>query len=508
MKGVSAAGECRPKSRSAGRARLVAGLTLCAAVLGAASLCGCAPDLGPAADLSRPSHYASAQSLAAPAADWPSEDWWTGYGDAQLDALEARALQGAPNLRTAQARVRSAEALAEQSRAALLPQLSGEASIQTSKLSVNEGYPPQFQQYLPAGYHTQTRIAADLDWQLDFFGRNRAALAAATSQAQAAQADLAAARLELTAGVASAYANLVRLYVDRDEAADALRVRRQTLELVGQRLRNGLETRGEFSQQQETIPVAQGDIDTFDRQIVLARHQIAALLGDGPDAGLEIQRPADLRLRAYGLPPNLSVDLIGRRPDIAAARLRATAASSQVKAAKADFYPNIDLQGVYGVQSLGIDTLTRYGSVIGAIGPAIRLPIFSEGRLQGAYRGARAEYDAAVGSYDQALTNALRDVADAIASARILQVQIADAQASQRSAEDAFHIATLRYQGALSPYLTVLTAENGVLAARRNVADLKAQALSLDVDLIRALGGGYTDPTRVAANDPGSSHAR
>ncbi len=496
-------GKARTIPRRFGRASLCMVLTLCGGWVSA-----CAPDLGVAPKLSVPSQYSSAQSFAAPAADWPDEAWWTAYGNAQLDALETRALQGSPNLRTAEARVRSAEAAAEQSRAALLPQFSGEASIQTSKLSLNEGYPPQFQQFLPAGYHTQTRIAADLDWQLDFFGRNRAALAAATSQAEAVQADAAAARLDLTVGVASAYANLLRLYADRDEAADALKLRRQTLGLVGQRLRNGLETRGEFNQQQETVPVAQGDIDAFDRQILLTHHQIAALLGEGPDAGLEIQRPANVRLRAFGLPPKLSVDLIGRRPDIAAARLRATAAAKRIKAARADFYPNIDLQGFYGVQSLGIDTLARYGSVIGAIGPAIRLPIFSEGRLEGAYRGARAEYDAAVGSYDQTVSNALRDVADAIASARILQVQITDAQASQSAAEDAFHIATLRYQGGLSPYLNVLTAENGVLGARRNVADLQAQAFSLDVDLVRALGGGYAEPAGLAADAPGLSHAR
>ena len=138
--------------------------------------------------------------------------------------------------------------------------------------------------------------------------------------------------------------------------------------------------------------------------------------------------------------------------------------------------------------------------MIGAIGPAIRLPIFSEGRLEGAYRGARAEYDAAVASYDGALANALRDVADAITAERALQSQLRDAQAQLASANDADRIATLRYQGGLSPYLNVLTAENGALAARRSVADLQAQAVSLDVGLVQALGGGYAAPDpRLAA---------
>ncbi len=467
----------------------MAGLMFCVVMLSA-----CAPTLGPKPSLSRPGAYATSQSFAAPAANWPDDRWWEAYGDPQLNALEAEALQGSPNLKTAQARVRQASATAETARAALLPQFSGEGGVQTTKQSLNEGYPSEFRQFLPAGYHTQTRIAADVDWQLDFFGRNRAAFAAATSDAEASQADAAAARLQLTVAVASAYADLIRLYADRDAAQDALRVRRATLQLVGQRLQNGLETRGEFSQQAEFVPAAQGDIDAIDRQILASQHQIAALMGAGPDSGLHIARPGPSRARAFGLPAHLAVDLVGRRPDLMAARLRAEAAAKRVKVARADFYPNIDLQGVYGIQSLGINTLFQYASVIGAVGPAIRLPIFSEGRLEGAYRGARAEYDAAAASYDQTLANALRDVADAVTAQRALASQLSDAQSQLVSADDAYRVATLRYQGGLSPYLNVLTAENGALTARRSVADLQAQAVSLEVALVQALGGGFSAP--------------
>ncbi len=483
----TAGGAIAGRSRQVGgRAPLLAGLSLCME-----ALCACAPTLGPRPRLSQASQYGTLQSFAAPAVDWPSDRWWETYGDPQLDALEAEALQGAPNLKAAEARVRSAQASVEVSRAALLPQVSGEGGVQTTKQSLNEGYPAVFQQFLPAGYHTQTRIAADLDWQLDFFGRNRSALAAATSTEEAVQADAAAARLQLTVAVASAYADLIRLYADRAELVDALRVRRQSLQLVSQRLQNGLETRGELSQQAEFVPAAQGDLDAADRQILASRHQIAALVGAGPDRGLQIAAPTAGRLHAFGLPEHLAVDLVGRRPDLVAARLRAEAAAKEIKVARADFYPNVDLTALYGVQSLGINTLFEYSSVIGAIGPAIRLPIFSEGRLEGAYRNARAEYDLAAASYDQTLANALRDVADAIAAQRALADQLRDAQAQVVSANEAFHIATLRYQGGLSPYLNVLTAENGALVARRNVADLQAQGVSLDVALVQALGGGF-----------------
>jgi NodT family efflux transporter outer membrane factor (OMF) lipoprotein len=445
------------------------------------------------------SDYETARSFDAPAADWPRDQWWMRYADPQLDGLIDEALRNSPDLKAAQARVRTAQAQLEQTEAAQLPSVSGDASIQTVKSSINEGFPDEIKRLLPFGYHTQTKIAASLDYQLDLFGRNRAALAAATSAAEAARADEAAARLQLATAVASAYADLLRLYADRDAAVNAIQVRQNTLDLIRQRFRNGLDTRGTVSQEAEFVPTAQGDLVVIDRQIAGTRNQIAALLGAGPDRGLAIARPVAPLLRDFGLPPNLKVDLIGRRPDIVAARLRAEAAAKRIKVARADFYPNIDLEASYGIQSLGLNDLLQRGSIVGALGPAIHLPIFSGGQLEGAYRGARAEYDASVAAYDQSLANALRDVADVVVNQRALQSQIVDARASLASSEDAYRIATLRYKGGLSPYLNVLTAENSLLGARRSLADLQAQSLSLDVALVRALGGGFADDTRLAA---------
>jgi len=472
-------------------------IAVAAAVSGV--VCACAPALGPMATLKPATAYEASKSFQAPAADWPRDSWWKTYADPQLDALIDEALSNSPDLKAAQARVRLAQAQLETTGAAQLPSVSADSSIQTVKSSINEGFPDEFKPLLPFGYHTQTKITAALDYQLDVFGRNRAALAAATSAAEAARADEAAARLQLATAVASAYADLLRLYADRDAAVNAIQVRQSTLDLIRQRFRNGLDTQGTVSQQAEFVPTAKGDLVVIDRQISATRNQIAALLGAGPDRGLQIARPVAPLLRDFGLPPNLKVDLIGRRPDIVAARLRAEAAAKRIKVARADFYPNIDLEASYGVQSLGLNDLLQKGSIVGALGPAVHLPIFSGGQLEGAYRGDRAEYDASVAAYDQSLTNALRDVADVVVNERALRSQLADARASLASSEDAYRIATLRYKGGLSPYLNVLTAENSLLAARRSVADLQAQSLSLDVALVRALGGGFADDTRLAA---------
>lgn len=475
-----------------------ASAALMGAGVAAASLQACAPNLGPAPTLKPLSGYAATQSLAAPAADWPSDAWWRAYDDPQLNALEDQALSGAPDLAAAAARLAQAQATVVQASGVNQPSFALNATSQTTKQSLNEGFPPSFKGFLPAGYHTQSRATLDMQWDLDFFGANRNRLKAALSAADAAQAEVAAARLQLSTAVAGAYAELGRLYADRDAAAEAVAIRRQTLSLVGQRLQNGLETKGEFAQAQGGVPEAQRDVDALDRQILIQRHAMAALLGLGPDAGLAIPRPTDLGARAFGLPATVSVDLVGRRPDLTAARLRVLAAAKREKAAKADFYPNVTINGDYGLASLGIDKFTQTpDSIIGALGPALRLPLFRTHELGGALRARRGEYAEAVATYDRTLANALRDVADAATGVKSLQVELADARSALASAQEARRIAQLRYTGGLSPFLNVLTAENSLILARRAVADLQGQAAGLDITLVRTLGGGYADPAAI-----------
>jgi NodT family efflux transporter outer membrane factor (OMF) lipoprotein len=454
-------------------------------------LAGCAPDLGPKPELSQPTAYAADRSFAAPSAAWPSDAWWKAYGDPHLDGLIDEALAGAPDLKIAEAREREAEAEAQQAGAALLPNLTANGSVQETRESLNQGFPKQFESFLPHGWHTQGQLTGNLDYEIDFFGKNHAALAAATSDSEAAAADVAEARITLSTSVASAYADLERLSADRAAAVDALRVRKESAALIAERVHQQLENVGELNQENSRVASAEANIDVIDGEITHTRNEIAALLGKGPDRGLDVPLPKDTSVKSFGLPPKLAVDLIGRRPDIEAARLRAEAAASRIDVAHADFYPNIDLSAYYGVQSLGLSTLLQKSSLIGEIGPAIHLPIFSGGRIEGGYRYARAEYDEAAATYDKTLTHALQDVADAAADQRELAIELVHARAALSESENAFRIAKLRYQGGLSRYLDVLTAEDTLITLRQQVADLEAQSFSQDVALVRALGGGF-----------------
>lgn len=469
---------------------LVASLALAAPLL----LGGCVstPDLGAKPKLTASDDLASVRSLAAPTADWPADRWWTAYGDTQLTGLIEEALKASPTLAQAQARMRKADAQAGTARAATLPQVAANGQIATTESSRNMGYPPFIQQQLPSGYQNNGRVTLDASWDLDLFGRNRAALASATSEADAARADLAQARLVLSTAVAGAYADLARLYAQRDAAEGALKVRQQAENLVAQRVANGLDSNAELDQAKSATPAARADLVALDEQIDITRHRLAALLGAGPDRGLDIARPAEASLKPFGLPPNLAVDLVGRRPDLVAARLRTQAAGKRIDVARADFYPNINLAAYLGRQAIGIDLLTKPESAIGNLGLALRLPIFEGGRLKSAFKGARADYDGAVAAYDDTLTSALRDVADAASTSRSVADQLAARRQALAAGENAFRLARLRYENGLTSYVAVLSAENDVLAQRRAVAELEARAFNADIALVRALGGGFT----------------
>ncbi|AGH50548.1 RND efflux system, outer membrane lipoprotein, NodT family [Sphingomonas sp. MM-1] len=470
---------------------------------GTALLAACAPvpDLGAAPRPLAAGSIAATQSFAAGETAWPQAGWWQAYGDAQLSALIGEGLKGAPDLAAAAARLRKADALAQQAGAALLPSLDASASGGWAKQSYNNGIPPAF---VPRGWQDNGRAALDLGLDLDLWGRNRAALRAATSDAAAARIELEEARLVLSTNIAAAYADLARLFAERDVQQSALRVRSETLALVANRVATGLDTQAELKQAEAAVPAARADVAATDEAIALTRNRLAALIGAGPDRGLAIERPATPALGGRGLPPGVTTDLIGRRPDVAAARARVEAAAARIKVARADFYPAVNLSAMIGLQSLGIDNLVKSGSSIGSVGPAISLPIFHGGELAGRYKGARADYDQAVASYDGSVVEAYHQVADAVTSQRSLAVRLDETRRALASSEQAYAVARQRYEGGLSTFLDVLSAEDAVLLNRRIVADLEARAFTLDVALVRALGGGFATNDIIAKeNDDG-----
>lgn len=418
--------------------------------------------------------------------DWPDSAWWTRFDDAQLNRLIEQALAGNPSLKVAEARRAKAAAVAAVAESALLPALNADVDSTRRRFSEKGEVPP------PYAGTVQTLSHARLNgsWELDFFGRNRAALDAALGNARAAEADAQAARTLLASDVARTYYRLAGLLEQRDILQATQEERQQFFELVAERVHAGLDTRVELRQAEGTVPEIRRELAALDNDIGQTRHALAALTGQGPEAA-DTLAPALAAAPVQALPERLPADLIGRRADLVAARWRVEAALRDTDAARAAFYPNINLTAMVGYSSFGISNWFESGSHETGLGAAVHLPIFDAGRLRANLRGSVADADAVVENYNATLLLAVREVADQLTLQRALARQSAEQRAALNAAEGAYALATQRYRAGLTPYLTVLTAEANVLAQRRVAADLKAREIDANLQLIRVLGGGY-----------------
>jgi NodT family efflux transporter outer membrane factor (OMF) lipoprotein len=442
-------------------------------------LTACAP-LPPASTRlleKQPSEFATSSTFTAAVVQWPTMNWWNSYRDAQLDQLIEEGLRGSPNLAIAQARLNRAQAYTQVAGAPLQPQINATAAAGTQRLSYNYLTPDTT---VLRGWNQVAQAALSMNWEI-----------AATSELQASEAEHAQAVLVLTTALTASYAELARLFAQQATSQRAVEIRTRTSTLFRERFNHGLETLASVREADSKRAQAKTELLLIAEQIDLQRNRIAALLGAGPDRGRLISAPKAAPSMKSGLPENLTIDLLGRRPDIVAARLQTQALSSRIDQRQADFYPNINLVAFIGVQSLGLDRLSQGGSQFGAAGPAISLPIFTGGRLQGELRAAQATYDESVAIYNRTLTAALQEVADAITSIKALTGQLEQAELGLVAAREAFTMITGRYRGGLANYIEVLIAEDIMLTSLRSVTELRARRLLLDVLLIRALGGGY-----------------
>jgi NodT family efflux transporter outer membrane factor (OMF) lipoprotein len=453
------------------------------------SACASIPDLGPKPETRAASDYAASVSLATSRSDWPDGRWWQRYGNVQLVQLMQEALAGSPDLQAAAARLRTAEGFAQRAGAALKPQVDAFGSADLSKLGQNGTMPAAA---VPNGWNDSGSVGIGFSLDLDLWGKNRAAMRAANLDADAARYELEEARLALTTGIASTYAELASLQARRDSLESAIKIRSETAKLVTNRVRIGLDTLAEQKQAEARMSQARADAEEADEAIALTKNALAALVGAGPDRALTIGRVEVSQLRSQGVPEDASANLVGRRPDIAASRMRVEAAAERIKEARAGFYPNVNLGAMIGLQAFGLNNLFSSGSGVGSVSPAVSLPLFHGGALQGQYRGRRGQYDEAVALYDGRVIQALRETADAVTSQKMLVRRLVETRSALAAFEQAHSLARQRYEHGLATYLDVLTAEEGVVQARLALTRLETRAFTLDVQLVRALGGGFS----------------
>ncbi|AZD16748.1 efflux transporter outer membrane subunit [Pseudomonas chlororaphis] len=433
-------------------------------------------------------------------AAWPKSDWWKSLGDPQLDGLIREALHDSPDMQIASARAHQASAAAYAADAARMPTLDASGSVSRSRLSRSQD---------PSGqgdnYSTMRSLTGNFSYTFDLWGGQRDTWEAALGQARAAEIDRQAAQLTLAADVARAYSDLGQAHIVHDLATEDLKRTRQMLDLSQKRLSSGIDSQYQYQQTESLEASSEASLIDAEKNLQSAKIALAVLLGKGPDRGNEIARPKVLQASAVALPSVLPAELLGRRPDLVAARWRVEAASKSIDAGKTNFYPNLNLSAAAGTQALLGDAMFGSASRFFNIAPTVSLPIFDGGRLRADLDARDADYDLAVAQYNKSLVNALGDVSDTISQLRDIGRQIAAQQHATDIAQDSYDTVVQRYGSGIGNYLDVLSIEQQLLQAQRQLATLNAQQIDLSIQLMQALGGGFqTDNLAAATPTPAS----
>ncbi|WP_273828662.1 efflux transporter outer membrane subunit [Pseudomonas sp. SBT1-2] len=433
-------------------------------------------------------------------AAWPKSDWWKSLGDPQLDGLIREALHDSPDMQIASARAHQASAAAYAADAARMPTLDASGSVSRSRLSRSQD--PRGQ---GDNYSTLRSLTGTFNYTFDLWGGQRDTWEAALGQARAAEIDRQAAQLTLAADVARAYSDLGQAHIVHDLADEDLKRTRQMLELSQKRLSSGIDSQYQYQQTESLEASSEASLIDAEKNLQSAKIALAVLLGKGPDRGNDIARPKVLQASAVALPSVLPAELLGRRPDLVAARWRVEAASKSIDAGKTNFYPNLNLSAAAGTQALLGDAMFGSASRFFNIAPTVSLPIFDGGRLRADLDARDADYDLAVAQYNKSLVTALGDVSDTISQLRDIGRQIAAQQHATDIAQDSYDTVVQRYGSGIGNYLDVLSIEQQLLQAQRQLATLNAQQIDLSIQLMQALGGGFqTDNLAAATPTPAS----
>jgi len=453
--------------------------------------CASDPALAPQEQMPTPAQVAQKLQLPADAlatATPTDTAWWTAYKDPELNRWVQTGLRDSPDLHEAAARLAGAQAFLAVTHSAQGPLVGLSASSVAERVSGTGIFPPPLAGMV--GTINDVDLTASLE--LDIFGRLSSRTDAARLRADASGLDKEQAGVRLAGAIGHAYFELARAQRARRIAVEIEDSRQKTLDIVRDRVRAGLDTQVERRLAEVTVPEVRVEIERADEQIALARHSLAVLAGAAPNAAdaVEAHLPDDAALAP---PPALPLDLLARRADIAAAQRRVKAALRGVDAARADFYPNVSISALVGLDSLTTQRLFEYNSRTWQAGPALHLPIFESGSLRAQLRAASAETDGAIDAYNALILQAAREVADTSSSIASVRRQRSQQELATANAQAAADLAVTRYRAGLGNFLTVLAAQSSVLAQQRAQVDLDARAAALDVSLAVALGGGFRD---------------
>jgi len=493
-----------PTARMGRRPARWAGLG--AAGLCAASLAGCnfAPAYAPP-DLTMPTTYKETGpwTEAQPGDALPRGPWWTRYDDPTLNDLEGRVDSANPTLAAALSAYNQARAFAAQARSDLVPTIKGLDSNTYNRQSAER---PLRSASQPDEY-ANNQLGGEIDYEFDFWGRVRNLVAAAGAQAQATAADLATARLSLQAELANDYLQLRGLDAQGKLLTDTVAAYTHALDLTRTRHDGGVASGLDVDRAATQLSSAKAQVSDVAAQRAVFEHAIASLVGQ-PASSFSIAAVAT-KLPIPVMPAGVPSVLIQRRPDIAAAERRAFAANRQIGVAKAAYFPTITLDAQGGFQNTGGNSFLVAPNTFWTIGPQLALTLFDGGRRRATVAASKAGFLLASANYRATVLTAFQQVEDQLALSNHFADEARDEADAVKSAQATTDLSLTRYREGATNYLDVVTAQTAELQAEQTALALETRRQQAGVNLVRALGGGWTEADlpridKVASSHPGT----
>jgi NodT family efflux transporter outer membrane factor (OMF) lipoprotein len=450
--------------------------------------CSLAPPYKPPTVAAIPASYKEAGpwQLAHPADTLARGSWWSAYNDAELDSLEAQVDGHNPNVAEAVANYDVARADVAEAHSALLPQISTGASVTTNRQSERR---PLRSPNQPNQFAANT-VEADISYDLDVWGRVRNTVAAQKSAAQASAADLATLRLSLHAELAVDYIALRGLDAQENLLTETIGSYQRALNITQARYTGKIASGIDVARAQDQLQSAEAEASDVAAQRALYEHAVATLTGQSASA-FSIT-PRVVQIAVPEIPTGVPSTLLQRRPDIAASERRVAAANALVGVARAAFYPDISLSGIFGFQDTGEAALFSTPFTFWTLGPQLALPLFEGGLRHAQEAAANATVRATGEAYRSVVLTAFQQVEDSLSNLRILARELQQEDAAVQAAEHAMQMAMSLYRDGATNYLDVVVAQSAAYQAEQTALTLQTRELQASVQLVRALGGGWS----------------
>jgi multidrug efflux system outer membrane protein len=453
--------------------------------------------------VSMPSAYSA--SLYAPTNQASTDlvQWWRVFHDPQLDRLIQQATVANFDLRIAKSRVREARAQAGVARSALLPSANANGDYSRQRLSEHA---PNGLQARGAGQSLEQNFfdaGFDMNWELDVFGGNRRALEAAKADVGATEESRRGVLLTVIGDVGHNYLDLRGLQKQLVVARDNLQLQEQTLTLTRDRSRAGLANELDTARAEAQTANTRSLVPLLEQDIQRSIHRLSILIGKQPgELQGELSSPAPIPVATPSIPVGLPSDLIRRRPDIRQAEREVASTTARIGVATADLFPRFFLTGAAGLQSLNASDFFNAGSRFWSIGPSMRWPIFSGGRIRQNIKVQDARQEQSLIRYEQVVLTSLEEVENALVACAKEEEHHQALIQSEAANRRAVELADQRYRSGLVDFLNVLETQRSLLAVQD---DLTRSERTTDQNLVRlykALGGGWDGETQVAEFKP------